>query len=225
MHNLWANTPKSISTFFFFPALLISFTPFDFITLNTIHFLSVLQTYYQDTILRWGCNKLLFFIRFFIDMFSSVQHNFEALQFILQWQSVLFIHNWTYFMPSPLMSENNVFDFQLPITNLLSYMFCHPPTWLFPKAPKELKVYFVKTSWLHRSICCETFNTGKFSRFWWKVTSLSSKCHTYNIKTILVVATPCHKTNLWLLIWVVNYTPPAPHHKKTVNSDMFYSTL
>lgn len=47
--------------------------------------------------------KTAFFIRFFIDMFSSVQHNFEVLQFILQWQTVLFIHNWTCIMSSPLI--------------------------------------------------------------------------------------------------------------------------
>lgn len=166
MHNLWANAPKSISTFFFFPALIISFTPFDLITLNTTHIPSVLQAYYQDRILSWGCKNLAFFISFFlIDMFSSVEHNFEALQFILQSQSVLFILNWTYIKYSPLMSKQCMSDFQLLITNL-NCMFSHPPMWLLPKAPTELKVYFIKTSWLYRSICCKTSSTGKFSRLW-----------------------------------------------------------
>lgn len=55
-------------------------------------------------------------------------------------------------------------DFQPLITNLLNYMFSHPPTWLLPKVPTELKVYIIKTSWPYRSICGKTSNTGKFTK-------------------------------------------------------------
>lgn len=71
-----------------------------------------------------------------------------------------------YYVQSSDVQKQCKSDFQLLIINLLNYTFNHPPMWLLPKAPTELKVYCIKTSWLYSSICCKTFNTGKFSRLW-----------------------------------------------------------